>query len=662
MNTKAITDGCALTDLGGGSFRLFSEKSGGAAIFEELPDADLQTAKFLNFDITNECENSICFAVHFLRKGGGEPLHMSIGLLPRVKTQISMPLSALDSQNIFLRTTPGKLKTTLGGKPLAISELAGISLKMERIPEPCGVVVENLCLSETEQEYIIPDIILADEIGQAAVKDWAGKTKNAEDMAAYLKAEAEKPCAEWQGLSEYGGWLKKRFKATGYFRTEKEGGRWWLVDPLGYAFISAGLDCVSPDGMGRTAGIEKFYKWLPDKEDEKFKDAWGFRGRRAGQGSRPDLAMFSFSVANLIRAFGEDWFENWAKITKSRLKEWGFNTIANWSNRQFTEYVKIPYVWPLAGFPSTEKKIFRDFPDVFSDEYRRNSAVFAKQLEPMKDDPYLIGYFLSNEPHWAFGDSLNVAEELLSTDFDTAAKAEFIKHIQGRYDTIADLNAAWQTEFASFSDLKTPMKNAREKSEAARKDITDFSVMMVREYIAVPSKALRTVDPNHLNLGIRYAWFSGEALLGGIEYFDVFSFNCYANDPTSSLAGFAKVVNLPLMIGEYHHGALDAGMWATGIGGVTTQKERGKAYRYYTERAFAFKQCVGAHYFILNDQPLLGRFDGENYQIGCVDVCHKPYADFIEGIKATTSVMYEIAAGEKAVFDEPIEYTERIFF
>jgi hypothetical protein len=126
-----------------------------------------------------------------------------------------------------------------------------------------------------------------------------------------------------------------------------------------------------------------------------FKDAWA-----AGRGNRrpADNAMFSFAVANLIRAFGDEWFEKWAGITKSRLKEWGVNTVANWSSREFIQYARLPYVVPLAGFPSTQKKIFRDFPDVFSEEYKRNAAVFAQQLEPMKDDPCLIGYFLSNEP------------------------------------------------------------------------------------------------------------------------------------------------------------------------------------------------------------------------------------------------------------------------
>ena len=637
--------------LGEGSFRISSEEK--ERIINIPSGTSLTPKMFLNFDITYEGENSMCFAVDFIGKKGTEPLFMSLGLLPRVKAQVSMPLSALDSQKIFLRATPGRQKTTLGGKPLPLAELMAIGLRMERVPAASAVLIENLCISIEEQPYEIPDIKLVDEIGQAITKDWQGKTRSAEDMTAYLKKELADatPNLMPANLSQYGGCLDKPLgEGTGYFRTVHDSNRWWLADPLGYAFVSAGMDCVGPSSPGLTKGIEKFYTWLPSKDDPMFKDAW----------SRD---MFSFATANLMRAFGKSWSDDWAKITKSRLRKWGINTVANWSSAEFIAQAKMPYVWPLSNFPYTAKTIFRDFPDVFSDEYYKNSVAFAQEIEPLKDDPYLIGYFLSNEPHWAFGDSLNIAEELLASEHISDTKLAFIDYLRSKYsDDIQAFNAAWNSNFAGFDTLQTPMRNARNLSDAANIDIRAFSKEMVRKYISVPSEALRVIDPNHLNLGIRYAWFSSEALLGGIEHFDVFSFNCYANDPTDQIAAFSKVIDLPLMIGEYHHGALDVGLWATGIGAVTTQEGRGQAYRIYTENALAHPACVGAHYFILNDQPLLGRFDGENYQIGCVDVCHKPYDSFVDAIKATTDVMYKVATGEVKPYDEQPEYVTRIFY
>ena len=42
-------------------------------------------------------------------------------------------------------------------------------------------------------------------------------------------------------LDRFGGWTGKRFKATGFFRLEKDE-RWWLVTPEGNAFLSFGIN------------------------------------------------------------------------------------------------------------------------------------------------------------------------------------------------------------------------------------------------------------------------------------------------------------------------------------------------------------------------------------------------------------------------------------
>ena len=46
--------------------------------------------------------------------------------------------------------------------------------------------------------------------------------------------------------------------------------------------------------------------------------------------------------------------------------------------------------------------IYRDFPDVYAEEYEEGCRRFAAQLTAYRDDPLLIGYFLNNEPAWGF--------------------------------------------------------------------------------------------------------------------------------------------------------------------------------------------------------------------------------------------------------------------
>lgn len=109
------------------------------------------------------------------------------------------------------------------------------------------------------------------------------------------------------------------------------------------------------------------------------------------------------------------------------------------------------------------------------------------------------------------------------------------------------------------------------------------------------------------------------------------------------------------MIGEFHFGALDTGLSATGLEGVLTQKDRGKAYSYYCERVAAHPNGVGCHYFQCYDQFVLGRFDGENYNIGLFDICSRPYQDMASYVKQCSEVMYEIADGTKVPTDEKAE-------
>jgi hypothetical protein len=54
---------------------------------------------------------------------------------------------------------------------------------------------------------------------------------------------------------------------------------------------------------------------------------------------------------------------------------------------------------------------------------------------------------------------------------------------------------------------------------------------------------------------------------------------------------------------------------------------------------------VGLHYFEFNDQPLLGRFDGENMQHGMIDVCNRSYEDFALYMRTSAEKLYDIAAG-----------------
>lgn len=620
-------------------------KNGGMLLFEgetgTICSYNCNKDEYIVFEVTNLSDYSTSVTLNFWDTDNkNSDITVKIGLLPKVKTVVSLQEESAEGGVLFLKRKPGRLKTVVLGTPVKLNHLTRFAFGVAPSPGNVSLKIDSAYISNCEPFYSVPDVKLVDSLGQKKITDWTGKTKSEEELKAYLFKELEKETTPIDGLSKYGGWLKKQFKPTGFFALEKDNGRYWLKDPDGYAFFSTGLDCVGVDGDCNITGIENFCDYLPPKNTP----GWA-------KTQRDDESFFSWHKYNLYRTFGDDWYNVWTKITKRRLIEWGENTVACWSDMRFIKSSHLPYVHILNGFPRTKENIFRDFPDVFSEEYKQESAKWAKQLTDFKDDVNMIGYFMSNEPNWAFADGLNIAAVTLERKEKFVSKEYIINSLLSKYKDIDSLNNAWDSFYSSFDDLYSPI-DASLLNKEANDALLEISAEMVREFIKVPALALREVDRNHLNLGMRYAWVANKTVTAGCEYFDVFSFNCYRHDPYGSIENIVNLVNMPVMIGEFHFGALDRGLDATGIQAVASQADRAKAYRYYMHRAASHPYCLGAHYFTLNDQGYLGRFDGENYQIGFVDVCNKEYTEITEASKTTNKEVYLVANGDILPTDE----------
>jgi len=64
-------------------------------------------------------------------------------------------------------------------------------------------------------------------------------------------------------------------------------------------------------------------------------------------------------------------------------------------------------------------------------------------------------------------------------------------------------------------------------------------------------------------------------------------------------------------------------------------------YAAYVRSALRNPLIVGTHWFQYKDQATTGRGDGENYQIGFVDICDRPYGETIEASRSVGYDMYE---------------------
>ena len=68
---------------------------------------------------------------------------------------------------------------------------------------------------------------------------------------------------------------------------------------------------------------------------------------------------------------------------------------------------------------------------------------------------------------------------------------------------------------------------------------------------------------------------------------------------------------------------------------------QGKVVRAYVTSALRHPNFVGVHWHQFGDQPTTGRFDGEDFQNGFVDVCDTPYEETVRPARAVGETMYE---------------------
>lgn len=638
-------------DEGGCTVRLGAK--GGGVILSQLVGSK---ERYLTGDVEVLEEHSAAMVLRcYPPEAQEEQLSMRFGLLPRFRTRICLDLDLMDGRTIFTNRTPGTLKLVVLGHRISREDTQRFELGMEKAFHDVTVRLENFELTDTLPEFPMPDTKLVDEFGQWKNKEWDGKIHSLEELENQyrsLEGKASYPFPEW---NRWGGDKNRKLKeGTGYFSTCKtQDGRWHLTDPDGCDFFSVGPCLALPGDMGRYDSFEQNFDWLP-ADDPYYAECFReYHSRRAAYMPVDHLKMMNFTQINLKRVYGENWREKWEEMSSRILMGCGQNSQGNYPGiRVNCGEGKIAYVWEIPDFPVTDTLIFRDFPDVFSPQYAERSRTYAAALEKWKDDPWLIGYFLRNEPEFNFVEGLILADEVLRNPAPTCCREELIRFLQDKYGSAAELNRAWGTDFAGWEELCRPLEDCSARFPKAEPDLREFSVRLITEYIRVPALACRAVDPNHLNLGLRWSKAYNTDMMKGWEYFDVFSINCYDFNPTRDM-DFAKNagVDLPILIGEFHCGALDAGLPATGLKGVKNQKERGVMWRYYVEQAAAHPYCVGAHWFQYNDQFCLGRFDGENYQIGMVDVCMRPYPELTEAARETSRVLYQVKNGEKEPWD-----------
>ncbi len=606
-------------------------------------------------DVLLDGDSLVRFRLTLQEGAEGPTFHLTYGLLNQCSARVRMPLTAVDQNRWKFPREGAWLKPLAEGERVNLERVDRIAIRIDRKSDTpsrwCQTPIrvtdgEPPRLSEPE----LPQGPLLDELGQSTLHEWDGRTSSIETATDRIQRQLKRTneCDKSEEYSQWDGWTEQQFEATGFFRTHYDGDRWWLVDPDGHPFWSSGVDCVSVNPETVTDGLDDALSWVPDP-DGRFADAVG---------EHNGLPTVNYLCANLIRAFGpDDWYNRWSDLALSCLRDAGFNTVGNWSDWEIARDAGMPYVRPLEFAFGGINDIYRDFPDVFDPGFPEAAAAYASQLEDTVDDPALLGYFLQNEPTWAFADETPAAGMLYTTE-NCATRDRLVSYLKETYGTADALGDAWEMA-VDFEDVESG-RWTRQLTNAARDDLRKFSEKLVDRLYDIVSDACRTVDPNHLNLGVRYPYVPDDWALTGMRHVDVFSINCY-NARVDDYAAVAEKFDIPVLVGEWHFGALDVGLPATGIGHVPNQDARGDAFRVYLEDAAAKPWCIGVHYFTLYDQSALGRFDGENYNIGFYDICHRSYEPLVDAARRSHERLYDVAVGDELPFDNEPTYLPKLF-
>jgi hypothetical protein len=151
-------------------------------------------------------------------------------------------------------------------------------------------------------------------------------------------------------------------------------------------------------------------------------------------------------------------------------------------------------------------------------------------------------------------------------------------------------------------------------------------------------------------LGCRFAWVNDRAAQAAAKYCDVIAYNLYKRD----IAEFRLPAGIdkPVIVGEFHFGALDRGLFHPGLQRTANQQERAAMYKSYVQGALRNPAIVGTHWFQYGDQATTGRGDGENYQIGFLDICDTPYPETIAACREVGSAMYAYRAEQSGTTGE----------
>ena len=386
-------------------------------------------------------------------------------------------------------------------------------------------------------------------------------------------------------------------KATSTFALRDDDGQWSLVAPDGRRFYSRGV-CVLDEGTPRA-------EYSPE---------------------RPAYAAWRHYQSSGA----------WADAALRRLKSWRFTTVGGWSDvstlnesdEQSLYLTPVLHLGSTVGFP---------WYDMWDERHlARMERLATERIDPLGDDPRVIGYYSDNEMGWWNAALWKMTLEQPATSGQRRRLKTLLREVyRDDWDLlVADFTPEQAT---SWDELARGGGLAYRPGSGGIRTMRRFLRLVADRYYQLMRDTIAEHDPDALFLGDRYqSFYYPEVVAASAPYVDVASTNLNAswNDGTfvrCHLETLHAITKKPVLVSEFYMSAVEnrSGNQNASSGFPTVQTQVGRAQAALaTLKAVAdVPYVIGAEWFQFYDEPPLGRADGEDYNFGLVDINDQPYEE-----------------------------------
>lgn len=265
----------------------------------------------------------------------------------------------------------------------------------------------------------------------------------------------------------FGGSMSLPARASGHFRAERVGQRWWLITPEGHGMWALGLNHLSE---------------LKNPAD--------------------------YPRTQFAARLGHDWRRVFAEV-EQQCRGWGFNCAGFQTPAEMC--ATMPYVLSTKFVDASFWLESLTYVDVFAPDFAAAAESKAKAAAAeMKANPMCIAWTWTDSLCW----DLKLTRKSHGTDFVSFMRAlpagapgrdRYTAFLRARHREIAQVNAAYGTAFASFDALaRADWSRLDRERPAVFADDREFLRLIARHYFETISAPFRREHPAGLLMGDRF--------------------------------------------------------------------------------------------------------------------------------------------------------------